>query len=94
MSQIRINRPIYDIIGPRTANVPAPMYSYERPSRILWQAVYDALTAEGCTHDQAIDWLQSTGPRYALDGEIGEKIRKVGLALGRECAKDAKESTK
>ena len=78
-------------IGPMAhhASIPAsiPMYSYSRPAVILWQAVFEGMIESGKTEKQAIEWLQSKGPRFCLDGDLGEQIRAMGLALGKsaEC---------
>ena len=78
-------------IGPMAhhASIPTtiPMYAYARPASILWQAVFEGMIESGKTEKQAIEWLQSKGPRYCLDGTIGDQLRELGLALGRskEC---------
>ena len=61
-----------------------PMYSYERPAYIFWQAVFEGLVEAGKTEEQAIDWLQSKGPRHMLDGPIGEVLRDIGRRVGKE----------
>jgi hypothetical protein len=61
-----------------------PMYSYERPAYILWQAVFEGLQEGGMTETQALDWLQSKNPRWLLDGSLGEALRQIGKAVGRE----------
>ena len=60
-----------------------PMYSHERPSNLLWQAVYEGLVQSGMSHKQAVDWLQSKSPRWALDGDLGDKIEALGKEFGR-----------
>jgi hypothetical protein len=60
------------------ATAPYPMFSFERPATILWQAVYEGIRKRGLTHEQAIEWLQSKGPRWALDGELGDKLTELG----------------
>jgi len=79
-------------IGPMYPNNKAtvPMYSFDRPAWILWQAVYDAMRAEGCSDEQAIAWLQGRGPRMELDGGLGDKVRVLGIEIGRACASTAK----
>ena len=82
-------------IGPLyPSGAPAiPMYSFDRPSTILWQAAYDGMRAEGCTHEQATEWLQSKGPRWMLDGMLGEQLEALGHDVGRKCAPTAKAET-
>ena len=69
-------------IGPPTI----PMYSFDRPATILWQAVYDAMREAGRTDAQATEWLQSKSPRWLLDGEHGDKLRALGVEIGRRAA--------
>jgi hypothetical protein len=61
-----------------------PMYSYDRPSAYLWQAVFDEMVKRGATHAEAIDWLKSKGPRHWLDERGGSDGPIV--ALGRSIA--------
>ncbi len=67
-----------------------PMYSFDRPATIFWQGVYDSMRAEGCNHQQVVDWLQSKFPRWALDGELGSELEDLGQAAGRRFAAEAK----
>lgn len=60
-----------------------PMYSYERPAYIFWQAVFEGLVEAGKTEEQAIDWLQSKNPRWVLDGSLGALLSQIGLEVGR-----------
>jgi hypothetical protein len=82
-------------IGPlHQSGAPAiPMYSFDRPATILWQAVYDGMRAGGCTHEQATEWLQSKGPRWMLDGTLGEQLEALGHDVGSRCAPTAKAET-
>ena len=73
--------PLYNI-GPPTI----PMYSFDLPATILWQATYDAMREAGRTDAQAVEWLQSKAPRWLLDGEHGEKLRALGEDIGRRAA--------
>lgn len=77
---------ITDKIGPlwRNPEEPAwPMYSFNGPSFMLWNAIANGLHARGWSNKQIKDWLQSKGARWALDGSVGDAIEK----LGREYAK-------
>lgn len=49
---------------------------------MLWQAVFDGLRSSGATEAQAIEWLQSKKARHALDGPLGDALRKLGFAQG------------
>lgn len=73
--------PLYNIGQPTI-----PMYSFDRPATILWQAVYDAMREAGRTDVQATDWLQSKAPRWLLDGEHGDKLRALGQEIGWRAA--------
>jgi hypothetical protein len=74
----------YDItgkIGPlwRNREEPEwPMYSYERPAWMLWQAIAGVLNKRGWTEEEIQTWLQSKGARWALDGDLGEQIERLG----------------
>ena len=60
-----------------------PMYSFDRPSYYLWNSLAKALDARGWTEEQIKTWLQSKGPRWALDGDLGEAIEKLGRDYAR-----------
>ena len=70
-----------------------PMYSFDRPAIILWQGTYEAMRADGCTHEQVSAWLQSKGPRWMLDGEAGDKLEELGREMGRRCSAAAIRGT-
>ena len=57
-----------------------PMYSFDRPSRILWNAIGKRLAEKGWTENQIKDWLQSKQTRWALDSSLGDMIETVGRA--------------
>jgi hypothetical protein len=61
-----------------------PIYSYERPAYILWQAVFEGLIESGKTEAQAIEWLQSKSARWALDTDLGNDLRALGRAFGAQ----------
>lgn len=69
-------------IGPMfpeiTQNAEWPMYSFDRPAMLLWQAIGKKLAEGGFRNDEIKAWLQSKGPRYALDGCLGENIARLG----------------
>lgn len=55
-----------------------PMYSYSRPAYMLWNAIANGLHAKGWTEDEIKNWLASRDTRYALDGDLGDAILKLG----------------
>jgi hypothetical protein len=57
---------------------PCPMYSYSRPSSILWDAIANGLNDAGWSETKIKHWLQSKGPRYELDGTLGDKLQALG----------------
>jgi hypothetical protein len=68
-------------IGPlyvRSEPAKIPMFSYERPAYLLWQAVFEGLQEGGWSEQQAIEWLQSKAPRFELDGALGDDLQQLG----------------
>jgi len=61
-----------------------PMYSFDRPAYILWNAIGAELFANGWTDDEIKSWLQSKGPRYELDGELGDILEALGKLYARK----------
>jgi hypothetical protein len=75
-----------DRIGPlvRDTTPPEwPMYSYDRPAYIVWNAIAGELHRRGWSERDIQGWLQSKGPRWALDMDLGEALDR----LGRDYAK-------
>lgn len=64
-----------------------PMYSYDRPAYMLWNAIANGLHDKGWSEEEIKTWLQSKATRWALDGSLGEDVEK----LGREYAKTVNE---
>lgn len=64
-----------------------PMYSFDMPSRILWNAIGKRLAHAGWTEDQIREWLQSKATRLALDDALGDAIEKVGSAWAENILK-------
>lgn len=56
-----------------------PMYSFNRPSHMLWNIIYNKLRERGWTEEEAKQWLQSKGPRWALDDKLGEAIERIAI---------------
>lgn len=67
-------------IGPPDSGREWLMYSYDRPAYMLWNAIAGALHKRGWSEAQIRDWLQSKGPRWALDGDLGDSIQAIGEA--------------
>ncbi len=64
-----------------------PMYSYERPAYMLWNAIANGLKARKWTEKQIRDWLQSKHPRWALDCELGTALEKIGADFAKTAEK-------
>jgi predicted transcriptional regulator len=67
-----------DKIGQLGSDCEWPMYSYERPAYILWNAIAQNLHRRGWTDKQIKEWLQSKNTRWALDGDLGAIIQELG----------------
>lgn len=65
-----------------------PMYSYNRPSDILWNAIAANLHKRGWNEKRIKEWLQSKAPRWALDCELGEALAAVGDKYAAEHISD------
>lgn len=59
------------------------MYSYDRPSYTLWDAVARGLMHKGYTQAQAETWLRSKDARWALDGDLGDALKALGFNYGK-----------
>jgi hypothetical protein len=64
-----------------------PMYSFERPATLLWNAIAAELNKLGWSDEEIKDWLQSKNPRWALDGELGTLIESLGKMYAANCTK-------
>lgn len=62
---------------------PWPMYSFKRPSTILWNAIAASLNRRGWSDERIKYWLQSKSPRWALDGELGDTLEVLGELFAR-----------
>ena len=74
----------HDITAAMGPLCPIPMYSFNTPAYLLWQAVFDGLQEAGMSEVEAIEWLQSKSARWAMDGELGDSIRALGHAYGKK----------
>jgi hypothetical protein len=54
-----------------------PMYSFDRPAYIFWNAFAKTFHDAGWSDDKIRDWLQSKEPRWLLDGDLSETIASV-----------------
>ena len=73
---------------------PWPMYSFDRPAHILWNAIGAELFANGWTDDDIKSWLKSKGPRWELDGDLGDKLAELGKDYAARIMKDYSEYKK
>ena len=64
-----------------------PMYSFSRPAWLLWNAIANGLIEKGWTEEEIKFWLQSKDTRWALDGDLGEEIEKLGKKYARKIEK-------
>jgi len=64
-----------------------PMYSYDRPAYVLWNAVARGLQKRGWLETEIKEWLQSKEPRWALDGDLGDQIRSLGTVWALQARK-------
>lgn len=55
-----------------------PMYSYDRPSWLVWNAMANVFHDNGWSEDKIKTWLQSKEPRWSLDGALGDALQEVG----------------
>ena len=60
-----------------------PMYSYSRPAYMLWNAIANGLHAKGWKEREIKEWLQSKNTRWALDGDLGDKLMILGLEYAK-----------
>ena len=56
---------------------PWPMYSYERPAYMVWNAIGQFMADKGYTVEQIKEWMQSKNPRHDLDGYLGDMITEA-----------------
>lgn len=61
-----------------------PMYSFDRPATMLWNAIGRELHAGGWSDKKIKEWLASKSPRHALDGSLGDTITDLGAAYAAD----------
>lgn len=64
-----------------------PMYSFTRPSHVLWNAIAISLHKKGWSEEEIKDWMQSKEPRWALDGDLGTELKELGIKYAAKCHK-------
>jgi hypothetical protein len=75
-------------IGPLAGDTKWPMYSYDRPAYMLWNAIADELYNRGRSLPKIKKWLQSKSTRWALDGDLGCEIEKLGRAYAQKVSEE------
>ena len=63
------------------------MYSFDRPSNILWGAIAETLRERGWSDIEIAEWLSSKGPRWSLDGDLGEALDQLGRSFALKLEK-------
>jgi hypothetical protein len=59
-------------------------YSFERPSSIATNAIMNALTDNGFTNEQALNWVYSKSYRHFLDGKEGAILNLIYKLASKE----------
>jgi hypothetical protein len=79
-------------IGPRYPSNPAaiPMFAFNEPAVMFWQAVYDGLRSGGANHLEAVAWLQSKHARWLMASDAVDLLVAVGQSAGRKAVAEAK----
>ncbi len=54
-----------------------PMYSFDRPSMIVWNAIAANLNTRGWSDKRISEWLASKNTRWALDGSLGDQLAEL-----------------
>lgn len=63
------------------------MYSFDRPSSILWGAIAQRLWERGWSDKEIEEWLCSKGPRWELDGSLGDMLETLGRSFASKLEK-------
>lgn len=63
------------------------MYSFDRPSSILWFVITQTLQERGWSDEEIKEWLCSKGPRWALDGSLGDMLETLGRSFASKLEK-------
>ena len=59
-----------------------PIFSYEDPARMFWNAMMNGLMDSGFTEQQAKDFIASKRARCMLDGDVGQRLAALGYEAG------------
>lgn len=51
-----------------------PMFSFDRPSHIVWNAIAANLNKRGWSDKRIKEWLASKNTRWACDGSLGDEL--------------------
>lgn len=54
-----------------------PMYSFDRPSFIVWNKIAEELSDAGWSENDIKEWLQSKHSRWALDDALGMMLSEA-----------------
>jgi hypothetical protein len=57
-----------------------PMYSFNHPSHIVWNAIAGKFHEAGWSDNRIKDWLQSKDPRWALGRDLGDMLTAAAEA--------------
>jgi len=69
---------IYDLYPNALKNAEFPMYSFSRPASYFWQGAYNYCIEQGCSHEEAMEVLQSKHTRWMLDGDDDGMVEQLG----------------
>jgi hypothetical protein len=75
---------VTDKIGPMAAEIEWPMFSFVRPTHIVWNTIANVLHERGWSEAKIQDWLQSKEARWALDGALGDALTDAAEQYARE----------
>lgn len=70
------------------------MFSFDRPSYIVWNAVAETMHKLGHSEAEIKDWLQSKAARWAADGELGQMLATTAAAFVEKCISPPPPKTK
>lgn len=68
-------------------------YSFNRPAHIVANALLNGMVQAGMTPRQAHNVFYSKFIRWALDGDLGDKLDEVCKEYGKQLAKECKKES-
>jgi hypothetical protein len=83
----QLGGPVSDLM-PEERKPRWPMYSFDRPSFLLWNAIAGALHKRGWSDRKIKVWLQSKHPRWALDNPLGDSLERLGKRFAKSIEDD------